>query len=356
MSSARHILMPIQTLNGGGVEKVSLRLAEAWIGQGRQVTLAIGSREGPLADEIPEGAACIEVGDSRYMALLGAIPRIVREVAPDVLFCPGNHYTSIAGWTWLRLGSACPPIAAKVSNALVRRDMGRIAASGYRAWLRLHPRFVDALVAMTPGMADEAVAAMRMPRERLHVIPNPAPRQGTGEVPAGRYLLGIGRLAPQKRWDRAIAAIARIADRQVRLVIYGEGPERAALERQVQALGLSGRVQLPGYVADPSAAIAGAVAVVLTSDFEGVPGVLREALAAGTPVVSTDSSVAVREIVARVEQGSVVPIDDADALVAALDHWLAPGRGRPAPVGESGDPAAAYASLFDSLVSPTPSI
>lgn len=356
MSIARHILVPIQTLNGGGVEKVALRLAEAWIGQGRQVTLAIGSREGPLAAEIPENAACIELGDSRYTALLRAMPRITQEAAPDILFCPGNHYTSIAGWTRLRLGRACPPIVAKVSNALTRRDMGKIVASGYRAWLRLHPRFVDALVAMTPGMADEAVAAMRMPRGRMHVIPNPAPRHGAGEVPAGRYLLGVGRLAPQKRWDRAIAAMERIADREVRLAIYGEGPERTALERQARALGLSDRVELPGYVADPSAAIAGAVAVVLTSDFEGVPGVLREALAAGTPVVSTDSSVAVREIVASADQGSVVPVDDADALIAALDHWLTPGRIRPRPVGERGDPAAAYASLFDSLVPPTPSI
>jgi glycosyltransferase involved in cell wall biosynthesis len=87
-----------------------------------------------------------------------------------------------------------------------------------------------------------------------------------------------------------------------------------------------------------------------------VPGVLREALAAGTPVVSTDSSVAVREIVVGADQGSVVPVDDADALVAALDHWLAAGPRRPAPVEENGDPAAAYAALFDSLVPPTPSI
>lgn len=356
MSIARHILVPIQTLNGGGVEKVSLRLAEAWIERGRQVTLAIGSREGPLASEIPEGAAYLELGDSRYTGLLRAMPRIVGEVAPDILFCPGNHYTSIAGWTRLRLGRACPPIVAKVSNALIRRDMGAIVAGGYRVWLRLHPHFVDALVAMTPGMAGEAAAAMRMPQERVHVIPNPAPRRGAGEVPSGRYLLGVGRLAPQKRWDRAIAALGRISDREARLVIFGEGPQRAALERQVQALGLSDRVRLPGYIADPSAAIAGAAAVVLTSDFEGVPGVLREALAAGTPVVSTDSSVAVGEIVASAEHGSVVPVGDADALVAALDHWLAPGRVRPAPVGESGDPAAAYAALFDSLMPPTPSI
>lgn len=352
MKRANHIILPVQTLNGGGVEKVSLRLAEAWIAAGRRVTLAIGSREGPLAAEIPAGAEAVVIGDARYVALVRAMPGIVRAAAPDVLFCPGNHYSAVAAWTRWRLGRRCPPVVAKVSNALVRGDMGAGVAWGYRAWLRLHPRFVDALVAMTPGMAREAATAM--PAARIHVIANPPPRPGAGAAPAGRYLLGVGRLAPQKRWDRAIAALARIADPQVTLTIYGEGPERAALAAQAAALGLGERVRLPGYVADPAAAIAGAAAVVLTSDFEGVPGVLREALAAGTPVVTTDSSVAVREIVAGPAQGSVVAVGDDAALVAALDHWLAPGRARPDPVAASGDPAAAYLALFDSLASPAP--
>ena len=87
--------------------------------------------------------------------------------------------------------------------------------------------------------------------------------------------------------------------------------------------------------------------LALPSDFEGVPGVLREAASVGTPVVATDSSVAVREIVGS--GGTVVPIGDEAALIAALEAWLAPQAVRPPPVVEGGDPVGDYLALFDAL-------
>ena len=272
-----------------------------------------------------------------------------REIAPDVLFCPGNHYTGTFLLARLRLGRRSPPLVAKVSNRLYRADQRAVVAWGYRRWLRWHPRFVDRLVTMSAAMRDEAVAAMGLSLERVTVIPNPPVRHRLdGPAPvASRYLLGLGRLAPQKRWDRLIAALPLLADRTTKLVILGEGPERAALKAQVQALELDGRVVLPGYEGEPGPALVQAAAVVLVSDFEGVPGVLREALAVGTPVVATESSGAVREIVSAPHLGSVVPPGDQPALVAALDHWLAPEAVRPAPVPEPGsDAAARYLSLF----------
>ncbi|MFA6117384.1 MAG: glycosyltransferase [Sphingomonas sp.] len=355
---AASILAYAQTLKGGGVERVLLRLARNWADLGRRVTLVIGDTSGPLAAELPANVpASVDVrvlGDPSYSGLR-AVAGIVRTVAPDLIFCPGNHYTGMALYTRLRLGPRCPPIVAKVSNRLDRTDQGALLSLGYRTWLRLHPRFIDHVVAMTPAMRDEAIGAMHIAVDRISVIPNPPAPALTDEapswLPAGTFLLGVGRLAPQKRWDRMIAALPRLARGDVHLVILGEGAERTALEAQAAALGLQGRVHLPGYVSDPRAALGRAAAVVLTSDFEGVPGVLREALAEGTPVVSTDSSVAVREIVTGPALGSVVAPGDEQALVAALDHWLAPGRARPEPIPEPGtDSAQRYLDLFDSLV------
>jgi glycosyltransferase involved in cell wall biosynthesis len=351
---AAHILAFAQTLQGGGVEKALLRLVTGWSELGRRVTLVIGDAAGPLARDLPAGVEVRLLGRSSMIGMGGLAP-LTHEIGPDVLFCPGNHYSALAAWTRLRLGHSCPPIVAKISNALVRRDHGPAFAMAYRRWLRWHPSFVDRLVAMSPAMAEEARVEMGADRAMLRVIPNPPVRAVDGavlpEMPRGRFLLGVGRLAPQKRWDRLIDAFGRLGDRDMALMIVGEGSERAALEAQIASLGLRDRVSLPGHVADPTPVIARAAALALVSDFEGVPGVLRESLAVGTPVITTDSSVAVREIVTRPALGTIVPPGDAAALVAALEHWLAPGRARPRPVPQPGEnAAAAYLDLFDEVV------
>lgn len=354
VSNAKHILGFALGLRGGGVERALLRLAGGWAGAGRKVTLVFGNTEGPLSHEIPAGVEIIELGAFTDGPVRGALPGIVSEMAPDLLFCPGNRYTGMAAYTRLRVGKGCPPIVGKVSNSLVRADHGAIARRGYRRWLRLHPWFLDHVVAMTPATAAEAVREMGIDADRVSVIPNPPalPIEGAEPVavPAGRFVLGVGRLEAQKRWERLIAAMPRLADPEVTLTILGEGSLRASLEAQIAALGLEGRVSLPGHAADPLPLVQAAAVLALTSDFEGVPGVLREALALGTPVVATESSVSVREIVHSPALGNVIARDDADGLVAALNHWLAPGAVRPEPAPHQGDPVADYLALFDRVV------
>lgn len=356
MAVARHIASYAQTLQGGGVERVMLRLARGWIDAGREVTLVIGLAEGPLAAEIPAGARVIELGSHRYRALAAALPRHVQALHPDVLFCPGSHYTAAALATRLRLGRASPPIVAKVSNALVRADHGPAARLMHRAWLGFHPRFLDRIVAMTPASAAEVARATGLDAARLAVIPNPPavpdPAAAPPPLPAGPVILGVGRLAPQKRWDRLVAALPHLACPAATLVILGEGPLRSALVAQAAALGIGDRLHLPGHVADPLAAMARASVLALPSDFEGAPNVLREALSVGTPVVATDSAPAIAEIVHHPSLGTIVAREDGAALVAALDHWLSPAAIRPAPVPPPGaNSAQRYLALFDTLVS-----
>lgn len=348
------ILTYAQSLDGGGVERAMLRLIRGWVGAGQRVTLVVGSAAGRFVCEIPDGVELIELYTS-HLGMIGALPGIVRRVNPDVVFCPGNHYSSAVAWLKARLGRTCPLIVAKISNRLNRDDQRFPISAGYRAWLRAHPGFVDHLVAMTPAMSEETVAMTRIGVDRVSVIANPPSPAPTGTptppLPGSDYLIGIGRLSQQKRWDRAIAALANVERRDAKLMILGEGEARPVLEEQIDALGLRNRVRLPGFSNNPREALAEARALVLTSDFEGVPGVLQEALAVGTPVVTTDSSVAIREIVATPMHGSVVPTGDSGALVQALDHWLVPGRCRPDPVPQRGmDSIERYIRLFEELV------
>ena len=344
--TARHILTYAEDLRGGGVERAQLRLARGWLAAGRRVTLAIEDISGPLAAELPAGLEIVT--PSRLLAL----PGVVRRLAPDVIFCPGNFYTGIAAWTRLRLGKACPPIVAKMSNAPARADHGLLMHAAHQVWLGRHGGFLDHLVAMTPATADEAAPATRMVG-RTSVIPNPpavAVPSALPDLPA-RFILGVGRLEPQKRWDRLIAALPMLADRTIPLVILGEGSERRTIEAQIRALRLGERVLLLGHGSDPLPVMARATVLALTSEYEGVPGVLREALSVGTPVISTDSSAAVGEIVDRPDRGTVIARDDTAALVAALDAWIAPTARRPVPVPQPGaDSAERYLTLFDQLV------
>ena len=123
---AHHILTYAEDLRGGGVERAQLRLARGWLAAGRRVTLAIEDIAGPLAAELPEGLEI--VAPSRLLAL----PKVVRRLAPDIIFCPGNFYTGIAAWTRLRLGRTCPPIVAKMSNAPARADHGRLMHAAHQ--------------------------------------------------------------------------------------------------------------------------------------------------------------------------------------------------------------------------------
>ncbi|MDD3799964.1 MAG: glycosyltransferase, partial [Novosphingobium sp.] len=104
----------------------------------------------------------------------------------------------------------------------------------------------------------------------------------------------------------------------MRLVILGEGPERARLEALRARLGLEGSVELPGHCDDVVSWLGQADCFVLSSDYEGLPGVVVEALAAGLPVVSTDSTVGLRALVEDGRDGWIVPVRDARALTDAM--------------------------------------
>ncbi|VVT13917.1 conserved hypothetical protein [Sphingomonas sp. EC-HK361] len=355
MPIAAHILSYAQTLDGGGVERAFLRLARGWLAEGRRVTLALGCDIGPLHREIPAGLAIVPLRSGAYHALFG-LPAIVRREAPDILFCPGNHYTSVALWTRMRLGRRCPLIVAKASNAVARGDHDAVVHAGHAAWLGLHGRFLDHVVAMTPATADAARKAMRIDPARVSVIPNPPAEPIAGAptipLPPGPFIVGVGRLVPQKRWDRLIAALPRLAGGNASLLLIGDGPLRDDLKAQAASLGMADRVYFAGHVLDPLPAIASARVLALTSDYEGVPGVLREALGVGTPVVTTDCTEAIPEIVTSPALGTVVAPGDDNALVSALETWLAPSALRPTPVTPPGaDSALRYLALFDRLVS-----
>ncbi len=170
-----------------------------------------------------------------------------------------------------------------------------------------------------------------VPPERVTVIPNPAPV--VGELPTreelrarlganGRLLAFAGRLARQKALGVALEAVARSDG--VTLLVAGDGPERAALEKATQRLGLADRVRFLGP--QPRERVLelfrAADASLLSSAWENFPHGVVESLAVGTPVISTNAG-GVAEVLRDGVNGLVVPVGDVDALAAAIERYFA---------------------------------
>ncbi|MER7708497.1 glycosyltransferase family 4 protein [Kitasatospora sp. NPDC097605] len=192
-----------------------------------------------------------------------------------------------------------------------------------------------AVVAVADEGRDLLVERFRLPAAKVRTIPNGraadrypqardeadrrAARQGLGLPPDGLLVAWLGAIAPEKRLDLALDALDRLPD--VRLAVAGDGPERSALERHPGAA----RTHFLGTLADPAPLYRAADAVLLTSDSEGVPGVLIEAALAGLPAVATDVGL-VSSVVQDGTTGALVAPGDPPALAEALAKVLAGDR------------------------------
>ncbi|WP_421848292.1 glycosyltransferase [Novosphingobium sp.] len=331
------ILTFLHSFEPGGVERVALRLHAAWRAQGQDSRLVMGRTAGAMKREWPGlepevlGSERIPSAHWETLWMIIHLPRAIRRIRPDVLFCAGNSYTVVAVAMRLLLGKACPPVVAKISNDLTRSDLPAPARPFYRLWLRIQGRMLTRLVGMAPPMREEIGTLMRADEARIAVIDDPslaeadiqrltAARDTAKAAPRGpgRRFLAIGRLAAQKNFGLLIDAFSRMAGPDDRLAIIGEGSARRALEAQIARLGLGDKVRMPGHVSPLDAELAGADALVLSSEYEGVPAVVAEALAAGLPVVSTRCSVSMDDMLGGGRFGLLVPVGDAAALAQAM--------------------------------------
>lgn len=329
------ILTFLHRYGPGGVERVALRLNAAWAEAGADPVLVIGRNTGPLPPAT-HGVRAIMLPSARGINastqlgwMLWHLPAIIRRERPDVLFCAGNTYSSVAVGMKLALGRECPPIVAKVSNDLTRNDMTWPVRQLYRRWLRFQRDYLDVVVGMATPMRAEIARAMALPPEAIAIVHDPVLRadeldrfaaieRGPAAKPGARRFLAIGRLQPQKNFALLIRAFARIAMPADRLTVLGEGPERDDLRTLAQQLGVADRVVMPGHVADLIPWLGDADVFVISSDYEGVPAVLIEAIAARMPIVATDCSVSMRDLLGDGACGVLVPVGDEAALAAAM--------------------------------------
>jgi glycosyltransferase involved in cell wall biosynthesis len=369
--AGRRVAIVMHGFSGGGMERSMLRLGEAFVARGLDVDFVVGRSAGALLGDVPAGARIVELGRApvwraaaRWLAidqgawqlllrprsrailrpLLRRLPSLVaylRKTRPDAVLAAEPPYNVIALWARQLAGIGGRVVISErnqVSHHAAFKALWADAA--VQRLLRRSYLSADAIIAVSDGVADDLSAYAAIPRERITTVYNPVvgpellakaqepldhPWFAPGQPPV---ILAAGRLDPQKDFATLIRAFAQVRRRRaVRLVILGAAhPGKAAYAEELKALpgtlGVESDVAMPGFADNPFAFMARASVFVLSSLYEGLPGVLIQALACGCPVVSTDCPSGPAEILEGGRLGPLVPVGDTAALGQAIEQVL----------------------------------
>jgi glycosyltransferase involved in cell wall biosynthesis len=326
----------LPSLNGGGAERVVLNLMQGITERGLRVDLVVATAEGPLLDQLPASVRLVDLGAKRVIRSIVPLAFYLRNQRPRVLISSMNYANLIALWA-AGLAGRVTPVIVTVHTTLSQSkpQQARLSPALWARLLRFFYPWAAKVVAVSRGAADDLARVSGLARDSIEVVYNPVitpdlidgahkspnhPWFAGGQPPV---FLGVGRLTRQKDFPTLIRAFAVVRRRHdARLVILGDGEDRAALTALANELEVADDVALPGFRENAAAYMAGSEVFVLSSAWEGLPTVLIEALAAGTRVVSTDCPSGPREILQDGRLGTLVPVGDAAALAKAMAEAL----------------------------------
>lgn len=316
-----HIAVVTRNMRGGGAERVIAQLVAGWVKQGVRCSL-ICMYPAEAFYEIPEEIECYDVPAfaensnadkiKKYIYLRG----LVKRIKPDIILSLPEEI-GIYVMTAL-LGTKIPVVVSERNNPWVmpNRKITRILR-------RLVYPFTKGLIFQTERAASFFPKAQQ---KKGSVLPNPLDCDRLPKVYCGerdKTVVSAGRLEPQKNFPLLIEAFTRFHETHpdYKLVIYGEGQQRETLEKLAAEKLPEGVWSMPGRVSDLPQRIARCSIFALSSDYEGVPNVLIEAMAVGTPAVSTDCAPGgAAALIENGKNGLIVPVGDAKSLAESLAY------------------------------------
>jgi len=322
----------LPSLRGGGAERVMINLARGFAEKGHKVDLVLAKAEGPYLSQVPENVRIIDLKSSRVLYSLPGLIRYLRQESPYVLLSALDHTNVVALWA-KKLSRVSTRVVVSVHTTLSKASINatNIRAKLTPALARIFYPWADAVVAVSRGVADDLIKLTKLPQEKVHIIYNPVvtpelfakaeepldhPWFAPGEHPV---VLSAGRLTPVKDYPTLIKAFDLVSkEMPARLMILGEGDERPKLEALIKERKLEEAVALPGFVDNPYKYMKHAAVFVLSSQWEGLPTVLIEALALGVPVVSTDCPSGPAEVLENGKWGVLVPVGDIQQLAKGI--------------------------------------
>jgi glycosyltransferase involved in cell wall biosynthesis len=363
----KHLAIFIPSLAGGGVARVMLHLAKDFVASGHRVDLLLCQTKGAFLDTVPRNINVVALKPSANLmsrlrvllanptlALMLFLPillpnkppktiRYLSDLAdylfreqPDALLSAKTHANLVAIWAreMAHVGTRVV-ISERSTMSTVIEQSNKWRWRFVRPLIRKVYTQADLIIAVSRGVAEDISSYTGLSQNRMTTIYNPMltediktksglpvnhPWFNQKDVP---IILAVGRLVPAKDFPTLLRAFALLrARRPARLIILGEGRERATLEKLARKLGIDSDFSLPGFADNPYAFMAKATAFVLSSRWEGLPNALMEALACGCPVISTNCRSGPQEILDNGAFGPLVPVGDDKALAEAIHQTL----------------------------------
>lgn len=332
MGEPRSIGIYLTSMTIGGAERVALDLSSGLSNRGYDVDLVLMDASGDLLNEVPDDVSVVDLNANRVATSLLPLRQYLNSREPDILYSMMTEPNLIA-IAASRLTTSDTRLVISEHNMLSQSSESikdRLIACG--AWAS-YP-LADHAVAVSKGVRQDLVAQTRLRADSISTIYNPVRidsirEKGTEPVnhewladETIEVVLSGGRHEPQKGFDTLLDAFARLERDNVRLILFGKGPETEALKERAKTQGIDDRISFPGFIDNPYSYMSNADAFVLSSEYEGFGLVLIEAMACRCPVVSTDCESGPSEILEKGTHGPLTPVGDGDALAFAIKKVL----------------------------------
>ena len=333
IGQGRKVAFLIHDLRDGGAERITVSLANGVAARGFEVDLVLVNEKGKQSyfESIEPSVRVRSLKQTRTLTSALGFRDYFNDANPDVVISALTHInvSAVIG----RLLARNKPRLVVVEHNQMSKNIGRkkgFVRLAYAVVPRVY-RLADLIGVVSGGVKSDFVALTGIPADRVEVLYNPVvtpelrhqcreepdhPWFRKGEPPV---ILGIGRLTEQKNFPMLIEAFTALRKhRDARLMFLGQGADRVELEAQAKATGFGDDIAFPGFVDNPFAYMSSAAVVALSSNWEGLPTVLIEAMACGTPVISTDCPSGPAEILKEGELAPLTPVGDVPAFTRSL--------------------------------------
>jgi glycosyltransferase involved in cell wall biosynthesis len=314
--SEKKICLVIASLISGGMERVMSQLANYLVRNGASVWMILMFRDERFYSLDPD-IHVIEPSFRKRSNLSYAfflfpfVRRKIRSIRPDTVLSFGERYNS-----YVLLATLGLPIPIYVSD----RSSPHKSLSHFNLWMsKLLYKKAAGVIAQTSKAAELLSRRLKGAQANIRVIPNPLREIHRDFPPKKNQILALGRLVREKRYDRLLESISMLKDKSWTLVIVGDGYQRPLVESMIREFGVQDRVVLAGQQKEVDPYLEESKIYVLTSDIEGYPNALCEAMAHGLACISFDCVAGPSDIIEHGKNGILIEDGYTELFARELD-------------------------------------